>query len=67
MTKKHFFVENNILTRKEMIENSLRFNLIELFSEIDEGILNNLSEKPIKLKDSKFLKAYNKIKKKWLK
>ena len=41
-------------------------NYPELFDEIDKAISKNISKKPIELKDSKFLKAYEEIKRRWL-
>jgi len=47
------------MTEKEMIK--------EIFKEIDEAIEKYRSDIPIKIKDSRFLKKYIEIKKRYLK
>lgn len=39
----------------------------KIFEEIDQAVENNLSQVPVKISSSNFYKAYQEIKKRWLK
>ena len=52
---------------RDIIRTSNKLILINLFFDIDNAIKDSLSDIPVPMKDSKFLKKYNEIKRRYLK